>query len=496
MFVDSDNDDSGNTQSASEDAGIQYIYINNTWKKFGKTRHDSDNSDWELCQEEEGRDSCESIEKSEVMYCGGIPGTSLHKDGKPTGDYKCRYNHWVCNSLDGCKYTQNGMENSIREIGMVCDQSECACGNSVCTKGDLCRDGRCIIGESDPRVNLSHSLNHSDYDGILCINESGCKCNDKTIKFKETYVLSMPCYGDGRLDENGCFCGDIKLNHVQNETCVNYHDQYYVLCNHPEGCTCGETKCPMSSYCSQDQCIDPLTEKPIEKSSAKLGLATPCTDEQCPCADSTCNKGQFCYGAACHDNIYANILHGKRYFYDERGIKLIETPDASDHNRHLWDVDRKFDWNFIQSYDMSARNPENLPLDEYGFIPYYHSYHECCGSSEPVFKEGELRCMLESGCACGNHSCPWGAQCIQGKCVYDKQYAEFSCYDTEDVKANHSNCECNGTFIPSYKFKQKNDYDCKSSGWQCSKKTGCSCGDVSCAVGQYCLRPGICTKQN
>ena len=112
----------------------------------------------------------------------------------------------------------------------------------------------------------------------------------------------------------------------------------------------------MSSYCSQNQCIDPLTEKPIEKSSVKIGLATSCTDERCTCADTTCKKDQFCYGSVCHDNIYANILHGKRYFYDERGAKFVEEPGW----KPEWNDDRILDWNFIQSYDMSERNPENL----------------------------------------------------------------------------------------------------------------------------------------
>lgn len=443
-----------------------------------------------------------------------LPGTDKHTDlktwvcmnksGCTCGKSKCEYsktcidNQCIDASLvfgecqgkpmeDGyqCRYTRNGRDDLIREIGMACNQSECACGNSVCAEGEICRNGRCIIGEENPLVSFARFLKRSDYNNYYyCINKSGCQCNDKSIKFDDECNLSMPCYGDGRLDKTGCICGDIKLNDVQNETCVHYHDQYYVLCNHPEGCTCGETKCPMSSYCSQNQCIDPLTGKPVEKSSVKIGLATSCTDEQCSCADSTCTKGQFCYGAACHDNIYANILHGKRYFYDERGIKFIETADQD-----------TFDWNFIQSYDMSERNPENLPLDEYGFIPYYHSYAECCGGSESVFKEGELRCMLESGCACGNHSCPWGAQCIQGECVYDDMYTQFNCQSStySDVKMNGSNCECHGTIIPSYKFKHKKDYDCAPYGWMCEEESGCACGDTLCANHSYCVRPGLCS---
>lgn len=439
-----------------------------------------------------------------------------------------------------CVTAQNGITYTTRQIGMICTQSECICGNSHCPKNALCRNGRCLNREREPFViptnykdfalldeDYNEPYAYADYEDdnrypsqyykkytynfsmLKCDKSSGCQCNGKLLNKGET--CSMPCYGDGRLDENGCWCGDVKLNDVENETCLNLNEKYYVLCNDPEGCVCGETKCPMSSYCLENQCMDPITGQPLPKSSQKLALMPICTDESCPCGNMTCKKGEFCNGVTCNDKVYANILHGKRYFYDERIIKVTDS--------RYQPGDEKIDWNLIQSYDMSEFNPDNLPLDEYAFMPYYDTFetHDC-EEEEMVFVKENLSCMLSSGCQCGEHLCPWGAGCIKGECVYSDAYKYHFCgvgkYELQhnnkiSISGKGATISCNGTtIIPSepqidqqisksdewiyYDFKP--EYECTEDGWKCSRKSGCQCGDQRCAWGAYCIRPGLCTQ--
>ncbi|MBQ9818453.1 MAG: hypothetical protein IJM59_13450 [Proteobacteria bacterium] len=315
----------------------------------------------------------------------------------------------------------------------------------------------------------------------------------------------MPCYGDGRINADACLCGERKLNDVQTETCLHHRDQYYVLCNDPQGCACGDARCPMSSYCSDNQCIDPLTEQPLNPASGKLGLSASCIKDSCPCGNATCKTGEFCNGVACSDKVFANILHGQRYIYDDRLLKANE--------ERYQDGDEQVDWNWIQSCDMSELNPDNLPLDEYAFTPKYNKYNtDDCEALESVFFKDQMRCMLDSGCQCGDHTCPWGAECIKEECIYDKRFIgtlfsdnERWFDDHEDVFGKGNLIYCHGTAIilkePVLKskitdnyedFKFETEFECDDSGWQC-QKSECRCGNKLCALNAYCIHPGVCT---
>ncbi|MBQ9817185.1 MAG: DUF285 domain-containing protein [Proteobacteria bacterium] len=439
-----------------------------------------------------GDSQCKQFQACMDGQCADV--SPAYCDGKPVEKgYKCIS-------------AQNGMEESFREIGMACIQNECSCGALHCPQNALCRNGRCLNHEKNPvivppdyRVKSVdyHYYGDNEPNPVVCGNSAGCKCNGENIKKGEK--CSVPCYGDGRLDADGCWCGDRKLNDVQNETCLHYHEQYYVLCNDPKGCSCGDTKCPMSSYCSEGQCIDPLTEKPIAGAMDKLVLSLPCTDESCPCGETSCHTGEFCYGASCHKEVYANILHEQRYFYDERLVSR---------------GDNLMDWNMIQSYDMSEFNPNHLPSDEYGFMPYYRYYDKDKENFEfdNIFVKGKLRCQLPSGCRCGEHVCAMGAECIDGECVYDNGYmakygsigwselsehgdeifskgSDLYCYGTSILPAEpHWGCDSYG--YCSYSL----GYQCEEIGWKCEQESGCACGNVRCAANGYCIRPGVCTE--
>ena len=433
-------------------------------KKTGLKAWVCDDKDGCIC----GNTPCGYLKSCIDGQCHDVSLPVEYCDGKPLeAGYECSY---------FCSHT--GTEECVDD-GMKCVERECACGESVCKYGEMCRNGRCLVIKDDEPYTVGPGN-----DCVIHTTSNSAKCT---------------CYGDGKLDENGCWCGEVKLKNAQ-ETCLHIHDQYYVLCNDSEGCSCGDTKCPMSSYCSDNQCIDPLTGKPVPESSEKLGLATSCVKETCKCGDSVCHQGQFCYGSECHNKVYANVLHGERYFYDDR----LNYSDVY-HKHYL-------NWELIQSYDMSEYNPNHLPLDEYAFYPYYDVTDENCIGVPPAetFRKEPLRCMIASGCQCGDSYCPWGAECINGACRYDNRY--FTRFynvsvGSYDVFGKGKLIYCNGTSIipkkPIFQYETEeydpeveydSDYRCDDYGWKCLNETGCECGDKICSYSAFCIQPGLCTE--
>ena len=375
--------------------------------------------------------------------------------------------------------------------GQICVQDMCVCGGSECPRSGLCRDGHCLFtdGSSYPIPPKNHQY---DLASRRCMNKSGCSCRDKSVPYLSE--CDFPCFGDGSLDEDGyCWCCGHKLDDPQNETCFQKDDQYYVLCNRPEGCSCGNTKCPMSTYCAEEKCMDPLSGKPLPAFSGKLGPVVACSEEACPCDTETCAQGQFCVGGKCSDHYYMNISHVKRYNYSFLAIhKAKSFDDGYNHPDYVW--------NKILTTDISSLfTRQNVPDDEYVFSPYYRHEHCCCDSYNHFLEMDKFRCSLSSGCICGDGKCDYGEECIEGKCVQDDNYIDIFCGesqsddpDIERISVDKSNCYCNGTVHPFItNFEDK--YLCTWKGWQCNAPGGCACGNVRCNQEAYCIKPNLCS---
>ena len=361
---------------------------------------------------------------------------------------------------DGYHCKLYNLQERYQEMGMECTLETCSCGDTVCRRGELCSEGHCYItyqGAKDKDEYIVHYPASSE-DNVqsiwTCDKKGGCDCHGKRIKEKE--VCRIPCYGDGILDKTGCKCGGKKLSDVENQTCFKKDDQYLVLCNNPTGCTCGKTKCPMSTYCSKGQCMDPLTGKAIAESSDKLEPVTSCMIKKagraygttvkgykihpCQCGPTRkdhCEYGQFCMGGKCTDKVYARIKNGKRIFYDFKWLSAHfddykESYSDYHNDTYLEGYVNHYAWHQIQSGLADEFEDNQLPMSEYIIVPDMDK--ECyCGACDSYpgneyMSVEKLICALSSGCTCGSEKCSYGASCVDNKCV-SKQIEDDDDYD-------------------------------------------------------------------
>ena len=378
-----------------------------------------------------------------------------------------------------CGVHRNGYLSSTREIGPVCDQETCTCGDTQCRRDMLCSEGRCF-----PSVGGLFPLSPGyDAKGRCMNSEKGCRCNGEMHDIS----CDVPCFGDGRLDEEGCWCGNKRIENIETEICFKSDDQYTILCNSPTGCDCAETKCPMTTYCDAGQCIDPLTRTSIAQSSHNLAPVSSCNAPHCTCAGTTCHQGEFCTGGMCKSSWFAKISKGKRYYYNTDMIQdAFKSTEES-----IWEA-----WEDSPKLTQLLTDlieSENRDIHEsqgYAITPYYKTYPFCCDDMEKVLRTDKIRCSLSDGCSCGKTKCLYGAECMDGQCIYDKQYFENYCGSSHASLVGDL-CFCNGTFLPP---TYQSGYACSEKGWACEKEGGCLCGDVPCSEGSYCIKPSVCVN--
>ena len=368
-----------------------------------------------------------------------------------------------------CQMWIRDTDHLVREIGQYCDRESCACGDSVCPRDTMCRDNRCLYSFVYPYP-IPEIL---DADGKPVIKniEASFVTSGKNIKLedaREELIQNrarekrpenmVPCYGDATLKESGCWCGDKQLSDPVRQTC--YHDgtDSIILCNDPEGCVCGQTRCPMSTYCHENQCVDPLTQQPIPQTASKLEPAAACMDSSCACGSKTCSQGQFCIGNVCLNHVYANIKHGQRILYllDMPSVgkaeSLYESPDTS---RIVFD---SYAWDMIQSMEFES------PVAGYAVLPKYEIVLYG-GFSEKVLTADSRACAVADGCVCGKTKCPYGSECIGGKC-YQDAFIEIFCGEKhtpkDKITLKNAMCYCHNQARPMMPYA---GYVCGEKGW-------------------------------
>jgi len=179
------------------------------------------------------------------------------------------------------------------------------------------------------------------------------------------------------------------------------------VCDVTQGCLCGESKCPMSSVCTESGCVDPITNTRVveEKGYLKVGIYKQCANEKgCKCGEDRCKQGEICLNGFCSPEFEAKVVDGKRYI-----------------SENIWCS--KFDWGELDPNQYVCYKDARITADNWECDSYSTSY---------VLYYGTPRCALAGGCTCGKKKCPQFAQCVEGDCYYDQSYERVMCGMNEE----------------------------------------------------------------
>ena len=192
----------------------------------------------------------------------------------------------------------------------ICDSETCSCGHGedaiTIPKGSGCRKGRETCHARDDFE--PEARPHID---AICDKLSGWSVNDSNvIKYnkpndaKDASLHSDLPVLDGYEQQS-------KYNGYK-------YSGYELQCRKKDGCTCGESKCPVNAYCVNDQCM--CGGKPIQpgyqciihenhtlfsRDEIEYGL---CPQLSCPCGNGKCPQNTQCYKGQClcNDHLYVD----------------------------------------------------------------------------------------------------------------------------------------------------------------------------------------------
>ncbi|MBO4350878.1 MAG: hypothetical protein J6A01_08045 [Proteobacteria bacterium] len=485
---------------------------------------------------------------------------------------------------DNDELKENGHDNVVNYGIMQCPVQKD--NNNIIKNGKYCEngfekdtdDGNCLVkqflednNESNPEMNgrriecklkkeamtkcvykLYYSCSEGKEHHVYGEDDDGRYCEFAGELIAEDGDVTLVRCEQGDYDpQKGCICGNHTIEDIIAYDCYSKDDKYYDICMLSKGCQCGDSICPNSAACVDGQCIDPLTDKPINMITDAPSLG--CHHGQnCTCGGNTCAEGEFCLNGQCQERIYIRIVHHKRINFLMNEVDtyqksrpgsaasgneaqfLVSPPlnSSSTWKRKLSDI-----WNkrrsCVDSFEGDEHQSRIVVPDSKLQVPEgYVVMPEiiCRNTSDDPDCNGEsaeihIRCGREDGCLCGENTCPMGAECLQNKCKFDTQYVNFWCFDDYEPKvySQHSGeaaelyespygkknrlsfgvtvdssgqCLCNGTMLkPGLGNRHSEMYSCTRFGWTCKLEDGCECGDVKCSKNTVCVKPGVCSKK-
>ena len=508
--------------------------------------------------------------------------------------YDCRMGQWVClgkECLCPQKLDINNPDYKTIHFGEICDVDSqissqkgktqntpvipgCTDGKCRCTSvsrpemasfdvSDFENNDKCYCGKpwSEPETFEPPCMwCHSDYVTIYCeenifkdnmgefndelglytmdLDREVCKeeaCEEYDRNVEENKNEGETSSSNDDKTKNQAASEKQKDSSIIDGTRFLYQDQY-PICMKYEGCTCGDSKCPMSTACVQNQCIDPVNQSVISAQPKHNFLPSiQCSNaEDCGCSDRLCGKDEWCIAGNCYANIFAVIYQDERIFYNPYGVihKQLESKSTYRHLKELLDETYYAD-DFVEgllneTYDaenfadsgndavLKRISPEIRKMMQkgYGYTDILaDSYKCCCDEVHFVLgAENDMRCVLPQGCACGNTICQMGGKCQNGKCQYDEHYIDMMCYSNTNTKCivdndsfrkefpdiladDKGNCVCRDTILNPQLFNHhREQYACSDYGWICTENNGCDCGDVKCDKNAVCIAPGLCSQ--
>ena len=330
---------------------------------------------------------------------------------------------------------------------MCGDSHGCKCGDTVCSKAAECHDGKCICaGVESPGE--GYECKHWKWK---CTDPE--KCPPKKL-YKQPYCGDKTSIGDGylcRLIEDLDVPRPNYHNHYTSDYDPHYN-RYEWECALSDGCKCGQTQCQKGESCINNECFcgrkralaAPGWSCVTEPSDSKV-IPLMCTDEQgCDCLGGRIKKDQLCYP----------FKRSKLICTQDEGCDCFGNPRKKGESCYLEEnlfVDLSKDKN-QKCGDISC--PEGANCIN-GQCIFYSSPQKIENPGEYVSNWGFPQCNMEEGCACGENQCKKGEYCHQNTCMRIPTSIEVNGqmieYVTFSYKAGKLSIEYNEKLVHPYK---------------------------------------------
>ncbi len=266
------------------------------------------------------------------------------------------------------------------------------------------------------------------------------------------------------------------------------------VCDDPNGCSCGEGKCPQTGICHQEKCTYNGHEIWEGYLCSEKGCV--CQNESCQCGENSCSKNMMCDGSQCTCNGflkpsgggYECTLESGWRCRNEEGCQCGEEPcsysSSCEGDVCLCDGHPKPGRNFVCQTDLWKCEAEECSC--FGVSTHRGGVcdtrickghetsrnNECyCGLSKAISNYAceraagryENVCENVAGCPCANTTCPYQTVCREGGTCHDRT-----------------------TLAP---LLPANRYELNSGIAKCTQDGGCACGTGKgwCAKDKYCI---------
>ena len=292
-------------------------------------------------------------------------------------DYRCENNTWKC-ALKDKPCTCNGKP--LPE-GARCMDNKAYCDSfgREDWEGFECRDGKWITPASP-----EHTSNHSESDD----NTKSALC----YRHKLAEGVRCPSY-----DDNTQFVSDIQMSEMES-------------CEHVRGCLCHKKLCPPSGICTENGCIDPLTNKLFESKDGYLvsdKLQQCANPNGCKCGENEIEYRDYCYNNEQYISMKSCVSDNIRMIGENNYITYDCNYGSAPWENDCW----------------PGANPDPSQY----FVRDYLTAIPSFFSDRAVEHSSVYVCIQKEGCECIHNKCKYGEACYKGQCVDD-----YPCHDVAD----------------------------------------------------------------
>lgn len=369
-----------------------------------------------------------------TRYCHGRNNKPMKAPANPDG-FECRQQYQLPETPLFIDLTQNALR------AWTCTKEYCECGGQKCPQNAVCLNESCYCAGKPVDMSLDYACDiavseNNDSKSVEIIQRcSGehCPCGNGTCSLNEVCV-------DGQ-----CLCRQkIKPSNSiwRCEDSGRPNDKAVWRCSDPQGCVCGENKCPMNAQCIDGACTcrNEIDIQPGKHYACEDGFWVCKSDASCTCYGGTASAGDRCPAPYCRQNQTISpdgCMCGDKpalpgYDYECMKSEKFGYVNTAKEDRVLCGT-TKCDEGM---YCIDAKCV--IPDISDGMAAHrYWTTHVIIGS------ESAKRCEKENGCFCGTERCEQNYYCIDGQCAAaeysfirnDRRYS-FSLLQNEEYDNN------------------------------------------------------------
>ncbi|MBO5753460.1 MAG: hypothetical protein J6S69_07195 [Proteobacteria bacterium] len=301
---------------------------------------------------------CDVVDYQEVAVCG--EDKLLNWD-----DYQCENNRWKC----------------------TLNHKPCHCAGKPLPEHTTCQVDKAFCG----------NVGLSDWDGYYCHHGKWLSkyCNGHSLK------QGVICPSNDDIT----FADDVKMQDMES-------------CEHVRGCLCRDKLCPPSGICTEQGCIDSLTDKTFEFKDGYLvsdNLQQCANSQGCQCGKEKIEYRDYCINHELHISMKSCVENKKRIVMENN-----YTNDDCEHNEVSWVNDCKVS--------------SELNLSQYLIRDCLKKEAKWFGDVD-VEHKWMYECITKEGCQCLQQTCQYGEVCHEGQCI-----ADYQCHDIDDDTIWVDNC--------------------------------------------------------